>query len=79
MPADPAPYAPPKAYAPAPYKAPPPPKRGMKTAEIVEAKDTSVEEDTLDVKSSGLDKLRIDLTGPAAGMSASDAGVQVGK
>ena len=64
---------------PAPYKAPPPPKRGMKTAEIAEAKDTSAEEDTLNVKSSGLDKLRIDLTGPAADMNANDAGVQVGK
>lgn len=54
-----------------------PPARGMKAPEIVDEEDI-LEDDPLNVKASGLDRLRINLTSPASRLSASSAGVQTG-
>lgn len=63
---------------PAPQKTPPPPKKGLKAAEIADVEAVSPEGDTLAAKSSGLEKLRIALTSPAANLDKDGAGVQTG-
>ena len=63
---------------PKPQKAPPPPKTGMDAAEIADVDAVTAAEDDVVAKASGLDKLRIALTTPAANLQPGAAGVQTG-